>query len=596
MNRTRESFILGINAYHGDVSAVLLRNGQLVAALEEERFRRIKHCAGFPTRAIEECLRIAGIKGSDLSHVAISRDPKANLVRKGLYAISQRPDLSLIRDRLKNAKKVRELRAPLSTVLGVPADDLPPIHHVEHHPAHLASAFFVSPFENAAVCAIDGFGDFVSTSMGLGEGNTLEVLDRVYFPHSLGLLYTAITQFLGFWGYGDEFKVMGLAPYGKPNRVEPLRQLVHLKDDGTFELDLRYFRHWSDGVEMEWDDGYPSLGRVFSDEMPALLGSPRSKDEPVTGAHEDLARSLQAVFEECAFHLLNGLWERTHNPRLCLAGGCGMNSVANGKIREHTPFKDLYIQPAAGDNGTALGAAYYVWNQVLKNPRAFVMEHGYWGTEYPNADVTPLVESHQDEQWEYASRTYADEAEVCKEAARLISTGNVVGWFQGRMEWGARALGNRSILADPRRADMRDLINTKIKFREKFRPFAPSILEEALDEYFVNAAPDPFMQQVYPVREDKRDVLPAITHVDGTGRLQTVSQRTNRRYYRLISEFAKVTGVPVILNTSFNENEPIVDTPEQALDCFLRTRMDAIVVGNTVITRHAANRASMTTV
>jgi carbamoyltransferase len=596
VKHTRESFILGINAYHGDVSAVLLRNGQLVAALEEERFRRIKHVAGFPTQAIQECLRIAGIRGSDIDQIAVSRDPKANLVRKGLYAMSQRPDLSLIRDRLKNAKKVRELRAPLASALGVPADDLPKLHYIEHHPSHLASAFFVSPFENAAVCAIDGFGDFVSTSTALGKGNTLDVLGRVYFPHSLGLLYTAITQFLGFWGYGDEFKVMGLAPYGTPTRVDDLRNLVRLEDDGAFELDLRYFRHWSDGVEMEWDEGYPSLGRVFSDELPALLGAPRGKDEPLTSAHEDLARSLQAVFEECAFHVLNALWERTKNPRLCLAGGCAMNSVANGKIREHTPFKQLYIQPAAGDNGTALGAAYYVWNQVLKNSRDFTMEHGYWGTEYPEANVSSQIAAERNEQWEYVSRTYDDEAQVCAETARLIAAGNVVGWFQGRMEWGARALGNRSILADPRRADMRDLINTKIKFREKFRPFAPSVLESALDEYFVNAAPDPFMQQVYPVREDKRAILPAITHVDGSGRLQTVSERTNPRYHRLITEFGKLTGVPVVLNTSFNENEPIVDTPEQALDCFLRTRMDAIVVGNTVITRQPAPRGSVTMV
>ena len=593
---TRDSFILGINAYHGDVSAVVLKNGQLIAALEEERFRRVKHCAGFPTLAIKECLGIAGISGSDIEHIAVSRDPKANLVRKGLYAVSQRPDLGLIRDRLKNAKKVRELRAPLANVLGVPFDDLPRLHYVEHHPAHLASAFFVSPFDNAAICAIDGFGDFVSTSTAVGKGNRLELLDRVYFPHSLGILYTAITQYLGFWGYGDEFKVMGLAPYGRPTRVDELRELVRLKEDGSFELDLRYFRHWSDGVEMEWDDGYPSLGRVFSDELATLLGPGRRKEEPVRAEHEDMARSLQTVFEEAAFHVLNALYDRTQNPRLCLAGGCAMNSVANGKIREHTRFRDLYIQPAAGDNGTALGAAYYVWNQVLNNGREFVMEHGYWGTQYPVADVSSLAEAQQGEEWQYASRTYADEGELCRATARLIADGNVVGWFQGRMEWGARALGNRSILADPRRVDMRDLINTKIKFREKFRPFAPSILEEALDEYFVNAAPDPFMQQVYPVREEKRDVLPAITHVDGSGRLQTVSTRTNPRYYRLISEFAKLSGVPVLLNTSFNENEPIVDTPEQAMDCFLRTRMDAIVVGNTIVSRQVASKRTTSVV
>jgi carbamoyltransferase len=326
---------------------------------------------------------------------------------------------------------------------------------------------------------------------------------------------------------------------------------------------------------------------VYSPALEKLLGPSRDKDAPLTKRDENVARSLQAVYEECAFHVLNGLWERTKNPRLCMAGGCAMNSVANGKVRANTPFEELYIQPASGDNGTALGAAYYVWNQVLGKPRSFVMEHGYWGTSYPAADVSPIVDARADAEWTYDRVTYDDEETVCRRAAELIAEGNVVGWFQGRMEWGARALGNRSILADPRRGDMRDLINTKIKFREKFRPFAPSILEEALDDYFVDAAPDPFMQQVYAVRPDKRAVLPAITHVDGSGRLQTVSERTNPRYYRLILEFSRISGVPVVLNTSFNENEPIVDTPEQALDCFLRTRMDAIVVGNTVIRRQA---------
>jgi carbamoyltransferase len=582
-------YVLGINAYHGDVSAVLLKGGQLVIALEEERFRRVKHWAGFPTLAIAKCLAYAGIRGSDIEHVAISRDPRANIVRKAQYALAKRPDISLIRDRLRNSRKVRGVKEPLREALGVAIDALPRLHFVEHHPSHLASAFFVSPFDDAAVCAIDGFGDFVSTSMAEGRGNNLNVLERVYFPHSLGMLYTAVTQHLGFMGYGDEFKVMGLAPYGAPEYVVPLRKLVTLKRGGTFELALQYFRHWSEDIQMEWDEGYPTLGRVYSDELEILLGPSRKKDEPLIERHENLARSLQVVYEECAFHLLNALWDRTKNPRLCLAGGCAMNSVANGKVRSNTPFQELYIQPAAGDNGTALGAAYYVWHQLLGHPRSFTMEHAYWGTEYANADLSEPLDL-QDDDYTYERTTFGDETGLCSATARLIADGNVVGWFQGRMEWGARALGNRSILADPRRADMRDLINTKIKFREKFRPFAPSILEEAIGDYFVGAAPDAFMQQVYPIRPDKRFVLPAITHADGTGRLQTVSERTNPRYYRLIREFAKLTGVPVVLNTSFNENEPIVDTPEQALNCFLRTRMDAIVVDNTLIQRQRTHQ------
>jgi carbamoyltransferase len=580
-------YILGINAYHGDVSAVLLKDGHVVAALEEERFRRVKHWAGFPTQAIQRCLEAAGISGADVDHVAISRDPKANLVRKGLFALKTRPDLRLILDRVQNSRKVWDLEGPLAEALGLPKGKLPQIHNVEHHPAHLASAFFVSPFEEAAVCAIDGFGDFVSTSMARGEGNKLEVLERVYFPHSLGMLYTAVTQFLGFHSYGDEFKVMGLAPYGEPTYVDEVSQLLTLKEGGTFELALDYFRHHSEGVEMEWESGYPTLGRVYTDRIEDVLGPARRPDEELTKRHEDMARSLQVVYERAAIHVLNGLWERTRLPKLCMAGGCAMNSVANGKIRANTPFEEVYIQPAAGDNGTALGAAYYVHHQVLGAPRQFTMDHGYWGTAYPEATGLEHLPAGGDGEWRYSWTQYETEDETVERVADLLAEGNVVGWYQGRMEWGSRALGNRSILADPRRADMRDLINLKIKFRERFRPFAPSIAEEALHEYFEDAAPDPFMQQVYPVREEKRSVLPAITHVDGSGRLQTVSAQTNPTYYALIKAFERRTGVPVLLNTSFNENEPIVDTPQQAVDCFLRTRMDVVVVNNTVIQRRA---------
>jgi carbamoyltransferase len=585
------TYVLGINAYHGDVSAALLRDGQLVTAVEEERFRRIKHWAGFPTLAIRSVLEMAGIRGQDVRHVAVSRDPKANLLRKGLFTIRHRPDLRLVLDRVRNAGKVRDLHGPLAAALGVPRDDLPAIHYVEHHPAHLASAFFVSPFESAACCAIDGFGDFVSTSFAIGSRNHLEVLDKVYFPHSLGMMYTAVTQFLGFRGYGDEFKVMGLAPYGRPRHVDAVRQLVTLTEAGKFELSLDYFRHWSDGVEMDWDDGYPTLGRVYSDRLTHLLGPAREPSAPLTAREEDIAHSLQVVYEDCTMHVLNSLWEQTRQEAVCLAGGCAMNSVANGKVRQRTPFTSVYIQPAAGDNGTALGAAYWVWHETLRHERAFVMEHAYWGTSH-NAERVLASIPDRDDAWEYDIEMCPTSAEAARVAAALVASGHVVGWYQGRMEWGARALGNRSILADPRRSDVRELINTKIKFRERFRPFAPSIAEEALHDYFEDGAPDPFMQQVYPVRADKRSVIPAVTHVDGSGRLQTVSARTNPTYYTLIKEFERITGVPVVLNTSFNENEPIVDTPEQALDCFMRTRMDAIVLHNAVVRRQPAERTA----
>jgi carbamoyltransferase len=581
-------YILGINAYHADGSAVLVRDGELIVALEEERFRRIKHWAGFPSESIRRCLDIGGISGAEISHVAVSRDPKANLLRKAAFAISNGMKLSNIVNRTRNLRKVHDVDDELARALGVERQGLPKIHFVEHHPAHLASAFFVSPFDDAAICAIDGFGDYISTSTARGRGNHIELLEKVSYPHSLGVLYTAVTQHLGFPNYGDEFKVMGLGPYGEPEYVNELRQLITLKAGGKFELTRKYFRHWDEGVSMEWEGGSPTMGPLFTPELERLLGPARQPGEPLEARHENLARSLQAVYEECAFHVLNALWDVTRNPRLCLAGGCAMNSVANGKVRDNTPFREVYIQPAASDNGTALGAAYQVWNQILGMPRGFVMEHGYWGTEYPEADVASVVGTRKDDGWRYTCDVMCDEPTLCRRTAELIAAGNVIGWFQGRMEWGARALGNRSILADARRQDIRELINTRIKFREKFRPFAPSILEEARDEYFVGAASDPFMQQVYPVREEKRTIIPAITHADGSGRLQTVNRQANPRYYRLIEEFAALTGVPVLLNTSFNENEPIVDTPEQALDCFFRTRMDVLVINDAIIQRFPA--------
>jgi carbamoyltransferase len=580
--------ILGINAYHGDVSAVLVRDGRLIAAVEEERFRRIKHVAGFPTAAIRSCLEIGGIRGSDIDHVAVSRNPKAHLLRKGMFAVRHRPDSRLITDRAANYRRVGTIPETVMEVLGLQASARQPqVHWVEHHPAHLASTFFVSPFAEAAVCAVDGFGDFVSTSKAMGQGRRLEVLERTFFPHSLGVFYLALTQYLGFMGFGDEFKVMGLAPYGTPSFVEPLERLLRLRSGGRFELDLSYFQHWSGRGGMTWDDGEPKLDRVFSARLERELGPARGREEPVTERHEALAASLQVVYEEALFHVLNGLYEQTGQRSLCLAGGCAMNSVANGKIRERTPFEHVYVQPASGDNGTALGAAYWVWHQVLEQPRTFAMTHGYWGPSFETAEIEAALDARADDldAAGCAIRRVDDEQELYDWTASRIADGLVVGWFQGRMEWGARALGNRSILADPRRADMREIINTKIKFREKFRPFAPSILEDAYERYFVGAVPDPFMVQVYPVRPEMRSVIPAVTHVDGSGRIQTVNREANPPYWGLIRAFEKRTGVPILLNTSFNENEPIVHLPAQALDCFLRTRMDILVLGRHVVTK-----------
>ncbi|MDO8795105.1 MAG: carbamoyltransferase C-terminal domain-containing protein [Vicinamibacterales bacterium] len=572
--------ILGINAFHGDVAAALVVDGTLVAAVEEERFSRVKHTAGFPGEAMRACLAMAGLAASDVDVCAVSRKPRAHLWRKAAFALRRRPSLGLVRDRARNLASVEGVHTRVASALGLPeARVRQRIRLVEHHPAHLASAFFVSPFESAAVCAIDGFGDFVSTSWARGEGTRLIPDRQVYFPHSLGLFYLAITQFLGFPHYGDEFKVMGLAPYGEPSMTGPLGELVRVDRDGDVRLDLRYFRHWYTGGEMTWAEGQPRIGQVYEDRLATLLGPARRPDEPLTARHEALAASLQAVYEACAFDVLRALHRRVPSDRLCLAGGCAMNSVANGKIRAQTPFREVYIQPAAGDNGTALGAAMYAWH-AAGGRRAFVMSHAYWGPEFSNDAIAAAMEARQPELDRRATgERLDDEGALCQWAASAIAGGLVLGWFQGRMEWGARALGNRSILADPRRADMRDIINTRIKFREKFRPFAPSVAIEAVDDYFVGAVPDPFMVQVYPVRPEKRSVIPAVTHVDGSGRLQTVSRETNALYWRLITTFGTMTGVPMVLNTSFNENEPIVHTPAEALDCFLRTDMDALAMG-----------------
>ena len=601
--------VLGINAYHGDASAVLLEDGELVCAAEEERFRRVKHWAGFPSRAIGWCLDFAGVRPAGVDHIAVSRDPKANLSRKVLFAARTWPRFSLVCDRLRNAARVRDVRARYCEAFGLRPHDLrATLHRVEHHVAHLGSAFLVSPFDRAAVASVDGFGDFVSTMCALGRGGDIEVLNRVYFPHSLGLLYLAITQYLGFPKYGDEYKVMGLAAYGEAAYLDAMRRLVRPVANGRFELNLDYFRHHNAGATMTWDDGAPAMDAVYSPKLEELLGPARKPDERIMSRHEDISASLQAIYEEIVFHVLRWLYETTKVKRLALAGGCAMNSVANGKIFERTPFEEVYIQPAAGDNGTALGAAYYVWNHVLGHAKRFEMRRAYWGPEYSEEDIERAIKAAG---CRIASGGAADcapdrpgrseggdgsalvferienEDTLLERTAAAVADGKIVGWFQGRMEWGARALGNRSILADPRRADMRDAINTKIKFREKFRPFAPSILQEATGEYFTMDYPDPFMLKVYPIRAEKQSLVPAVTHVDGTGRLQTVTCSENPLYYRLISAFRDKTGVPLVLNTSFNENEPICCSPEEALACFLRTKMDALVIGRHFCMRRA---------
>jgi carbamoyltransferase len=574
--------ILGLNAYHGDAAAALVVHGRLVAAAEEERFNRVKHCAGFPELAAAWCLADAGLTPADLDHVAIGRDPRANLRAKLVRTLLRGTSPRYVKERLRNAAKVRDVKGQLAAALGVPQDTFrADFHNVEHHQAHAASAFFVSPFQDAAILTLDGFGDFASTLLAEGRGSTFRVLERVLFPHSLGIFYTAVTQWLGFPKYGDEGKVMGLAPYGDPERhLDRMRELVRL-DGALFELGLDYFRHDKEGVDMTWDEQTPSIGTLYSDRLVDAFGPARERGTELEQRQEDVAAALQAMLEEAYLHLVGRAWERTRIPNICLAGGVALNAVANGRIRPETPFEEVYVQPAAGDSGIAVGAAYYVWNQELRNPRGFVMEHAYTGPGYSDVDCAAAIA---------AAGLEADRLEddaLFPFVAERIEAGDVVGWFQGRMEFGPRALGNRSIVVDPRRHDMKDILNARIKHREPFRPFAPSILAEAAGEWFEQDYTSPFMVLVYKTRADKRERIPAVNHVDDTGRLQTVERHVAPRYYRLIEEFGRRTGVPILLNTSFNENEPIVMTPEHAVETFMKTRMDLLVLENHVLRREA---------
>ncbi|HLW79244.1 MAG TPA: carbamoyltransferase C-terminal domain-containing protein [Terriglobia bacterium] len=573
-------YILGINAYHAGASACLIQDGRLVAAVEEERFRRVKYWAGFPSQSIQYCLEQAGITPHDLDQVGISRDPGANLHRKALYALRRRPSLKLIRQRLANLGDVRALKRTFSVSLGVEEKSLrAQFHNVEHHRAHMASAFFVSPFEDAAVVSVDGFGDFVSTMTGRGSANRIETLGAVHYPHSLGIFYTAVTQWLGFTKFGDEGKAQGLAAYGKPVYLDDLARLVRLRPRGSFELDLDYFVHWAEGVDMTWDDGGPALGTIYSAKFTRKFGPPRAPAGEITPAYADMAASLQAMLEQAEFHVLGHVQRSTGLKALCLAGGVALNSTFNGKVLLETPFTDIFVQPAASDAGTALGAAYYIHHQILGQPRMFVMKHAYTGPHFHNGAVERALRERQ-----LNFTPHGPEA-MARAAAELLAEGKVLGWFQGAMEWGPRALGNRSILADPRRPQMKDTLNARVKNREKFRPFAPSVALESVGDYFQQSYPEPFMVKSYSVLESKRSEIAAATHVDGSGRLQTVEREQNPLYWRLIEEFKARTGVPVLLNTSFNENEPIVCRPEEAVDCFLRTKMDALAIGDYLVVK-----------
>ena len=573
-------YILGLNAYHGDSAACIFKDGKLVAAIEEERIRRVKHWAGFPSESIKFCLDECGIGIEDVDCVAISRDPSANVYKKITHTLKNLVSFSALKDRLANTRKVSSLKSELARVFDISENDIKAeIYNVEHHRSHMASGFFASPFDESAILSIDGFGDFTSTMIGVGKGTKIEVLDSVIYPHSVGVFYTAFTQYLGFENYGDEYKVMGLAPYGSGTMVDKIKDVLIFKDDGLFEINKKYFTHPKNGVTMSWEDGNPFIENIYSPYMVEVFGAPRVKGDELTQYHKDLAASVQIVVEELIFHILNHLQKRTGLENVCIAGGVAQNSVANGKILANTDYKNLYIPPAGHDAGTAIGSALWLYNQILENNRVEPMYHSYFGSKFSDNEVENYLKSQNIEYKKYGNNELNDKVTDC-----IINAG-VVGWFQGRAEFGPRALGHRSIIADPTRDDAKEILNLKIKRREPFRPFAPSILKEFVSDYFEKIDNVPFMEKVFQIKEEKRKLLAAVTHIDGSGRLQTVDKQVEPKYYELIEDFYKKTGVPVLLNTSFNENEPIVNTPAEAYACFARTKMDMVVMGNIVVER-----------
>jgi len=577
--------ILGINAYHANASAAIVADGRLLAAVEEERLNRVKYAAGLPARAIQYCLDQAGVKLAEVDHIAIPRDPRARLATKLRFAMRM-PRFAFERARVM--ARFAGIREDLASAFEIAPESIrAQFHRIEHHTAHLASAYFVSPYERAAVLSADGLGDFASSMWAVGEGPRMRVLGEITFPHSLGMYYTALTQYLGFWKFGDEYKVMGLAAYGQPEFLEEFRRIVRADGPLSFRLGLEYFTHQNQGAEMSWRDASqtPVLGRLFSTYLEKRLGPTRKTEEPLEQRHHNLAASMQAALEEVLAAHWDALAKKTGEKSLCLAGGVAFNCLANGKIFDHSPFERVYVQPAAGDAGLSVGAAFAVEHQILGRPREFVMEHAGWGPEFSQQQIRAAIVGSSNGDMQLSE---LDEDSLVRATAQHIAAGKIVGWFQGRVEWGPRALGQRSILADPRRAEMKDILNRRIKHREIFRPFAPSIIEEAVPEYFERSDPSPFMTFAYSVRPEKRAVIPAPTHVDGTARLQTVSRSANPLYWKLLGAVGDLTGVPVVLNTSFNDNEPIVCRPEEALDCFRRTQMDVLVMGNFTIEKKAA--------
>jgi carbamoyltransferase len=582
------SVILGINGFHPDSAACMVVDGELKAAVVEERLgKRQKHCPDFPANAIRCVLQMTNLQLKDVTHVAISRNPQRNLLAKARYVVANPiRSMAAVWEHLDQRHRTAARIADLAEICGEPeAHSKYRLVAVEHHLAHLSSAYYLSPFESlTASFSYDASGDFVSAMAARCEGTRIEVLDSVALPHSLGFFYSALCQFIGFDQFGEEYKVMGLAPYGNDQFGDLMKKLLHLNGSGWFSLADGFFGMHQGGRSGAVDEnGDIIAGRLYGDRLVCELGAPRKRSEPLTQREKDIARSCQTRFEEAAVHCLRKLHELVPTERLVMAGGCALNGVANARILRDTPFKVSYLQAAASDDGTCLGAAFWCYHNVVKGKNRFHMRHAFWGPDYSDSQIreaaesTPFVPQH------------FERPRLLETVADFLRKGKVVGWFQGRSEWGPRALGNRSILADPTNPAMRDIINAKIKRRESFRPFAPSVLKEKVNEYFEQPVPSPFMMHVVKFKPQWREKLPAVVHVDGTGRLQTVSRDENPLYYDLISQFREKSGVGALLNTSFNENEPIVDTPLQAVDCFLRTDMDALCLGNYLLQKETTN-------
>ncbi|MDH4135775.1 MAG: carbamoyltransferase [Anaerolineae bacterium] len=589
-------YILGVSCFYHDAAAALIEDGVLVAAAEEERFSRKKHDYGFPQSAIEFCLRKAGITADDLDYVVFYEKPLVKFERILMTSLGTFPRSweTFGEAMISWFDQKLWIKNLLMDKVGIPEEKL---LFTDHHLSHAASALFCSPYDEAAIITVDGVGEWATATIGRGKAtwdgrreNSITLFQEQRFPHSLGLLYSAFTAFLGFKVNNGEYKVMGMAPYGQPRYEDKVRKLIDIKDDGSFRLMMDYFCY------------HYSPTRTFNSKFEALFGSPRDpKSEFITRLtdlsetvseadlernqhYADVAASIQGVTEKVLLKMASYAYQETGLKKLCLAGGVALNSVANGRILRETPFEELYIQPAAGDSGGAVGAALYAYHVLLQKPRRFVMEHAYWGEEYSEAQVKEYLDSNGI-RYEYVE----DDERLVEMMVDDLLKGKVVGWFQGRFEWGPRALGNRSILADPRRADMKNIVNTKIKFREPFRPFAPVVLEERTEEFFElsDAArhyPARYMLMVVPVREEKQSAIPAVTHQGGTGRLQTVRRDLNPRYYRVVERFGEATGVPVLLNTSFNlRGEPIVNSPADAFNTFSNSGLDVLVLGQFVV-------------